>query len=237
MPARLRLAEAARVVARPDHAMIIQEGDRSDGCAYIVHSGLVEIQVGGSAVRVLGRGSSIGERGAILGGDRSSTTMARGEVELLQLTPEIFAPVAVDLGLAEAFARAEWLASAPVLRELPWGSLLDLALDFRPRLLATGDQLFAHGDAGFEGYLLKEGAIMFSDRGGAALEELRTPGEFFGGRSALYGTARSATAVATAPSEVWALSTPALERLHMLYPNLLLHLRAVEASHRRKREG
>jgi CRP-like cAMP-binding protein/ribonuclease BN (tRNA processing enzyme) len=236
MPARLQLAEAARVVSRPDQATIIQEGDRSDGCAYIVHSGLVEIRVGGAAVRVLGRGSSIGERGAILGGDRSSTTVARGEVELLQLTPEVFAPVAVDLGLAEAFARAEWLASVPVLRELPWGSLLDLALDFQPRQLRAGEQLFAHGDTGFEGYLLKEGAILFSDEDDEALEELRAPGEFFGGRSALYGTPRSATARATTPSEVWALATPALERLHMLYPNLLLHLRAVEASHRRKRE-
>jgi CRP-like cAMP-binding protein len=124
----------------------------------------------------------------------------------------------------------------PVLRELPWGSLLDLALDFQPRQLAGGELLFAYGDAGFEGYLLKAGAILFSDEGDEALEELRAPGEFFGGRSALYGTPRSATARATAPSEVWALATPALERLHMLYPNLLLHLRAVEASHRRKRE-
>lgn len=237
MPARLRLAEAAQVVSMPDGATILQEGERSDGCAYIVHSGLVEIRIGGAAVRVLGRGSSIGERGAIRGGKRSSTMVARGDIELIQLTPEVFAPVAVDLGLAEAFARAEWLASVPVLRELPWGSLLDLALDFQPRRLAAGEQLFAYGDTGYEGYLLKEGAILFSDEHGATLEELLTPGEFFGGRSALYGTPRSATARATAPSEVWALATPALERLNMLYPNLLLHLRTVEASHQRKRES
>jgi CRP-like cAMP-binding protein/ribonuclease BN (tRNA processing enzyme) len=236
MPARLSLAEASKVVSWPDRATILREGESSDGCAYIVHSGLVEIQIDGAMVRVLGRGSSIGERGAIIGGVRSSTMVARGEVELLQITPEVFAPVALDLGLAEAFLRAEWLAGVPVLGELPWGSLLDLALDFQPRHLAAGEQLFAYGDAGYEGYLLKSGAIRFSDAGEAMLEELRAPGEFFGGRSALYGTARSAGARAIEPSEIWALAAPALERLNLLYPNLLLHLRAVEASHQSKRK-
>jgi len=124
-----------------------------------------------------------------------------------------------------------------VLRELPWASLLDLALDFEPRTLAAGEQLFGFGDPGFEGYLLRGGAILFSDGDGTPLEELHTAGEFFGGRSALYGTARSATATASMPSEIWALPTPALERVNLLYPNLLLHLRAVEATHQSKRRA
>jgi CRP-like cAMP-binding protein len=202
-----------------------------------VHSGLVEIRIGGAQVRVLGRGSSIGERGAILGDARSSTMLARGELQLIKLTPEVFGPAAERLGLAEAFARAEWLAGLPVLRELPWASLLDLALDLEARQLAAGEQLFAHGEAGYEGFVLKAGAILFTDEGGAPIEEIATSGEFFGARSALYGAPRSATAQATTPSEVWALSAPALERLNLLYPNLLLHLRAVEASHASKRRA
>ncbi len=234
---RLALAEAAEVVSWPDRATILREGDPSDGCAYIVHSGLVEILIGGRPVRVLGRGSSIGERGAILGDPRSSTMVARGEVELLRLSPIVFGPAAERLGLAQAFARAEWLSGAPVLRELPWASLLDLALDFQPRSLAMGEQLFVAGEPGFEGYMLVSGALLFLDEAGRMIEELRTPGEFFGGRSALYGTPRSATARATEPGEVWALPKPALERLNMLYPNLLLHLRAVEANHASRRPG
>ncbi|MFV9503095.1 MAG: cyclic nucleotide-binding domain-containing protein [Oscillochloridaceae bacterium umkhey_bin13] len=232
---RLALVEQAEVVAWPTGATILHQGDPSDGCAYIVHSGLVEIQIGGAQVRVLGRGSSIGERGAIMGEARTSTMAARGEVELLRLAPEVFAPVAEQLGLAAACARADWLTRVPVLRELPWASLLDLALDFQPRYLLPGEQLFAYGEAGFEGYMLVEGALRFSDDEDVVLEVLSEVGEFFGGRSALYGRPRSATARAVTPTTVWALSAPALERLNLLYPNLLLHLRAVEASHQRKR--
>lgn len=225
---RLALAAAAEVVTWPDGATVLREGDRSDGCAYIVHSGLVKILIGGAQVRILGRGSSIGERGAILGDARSSTMVARGELQLIKLTPEVFGPAAERLGLAEAFARAEWLSGLPVLRELPWASLLDLALDLQVRQLGADEQLFGHGEVGYEGFVLKMGAILFTDESGAPIEEIAASGEFFGARSALYGLPRSATARATAPSEVWALSAPTLERLNLLYPNLLLHLRAVE---------
>lgn len=233
---RIALASAVEVVTWTDGTTVLGEGDRSDGCAFIVHSGLAEIRIRGARVRMLGRGSSIGERGAILGDARSSTMVARGELELIKLTPEVFRPVAARLKLGEAFTRADWLARTPVLRELPWASLLDLALDLQPRRLATGEQLFGYGDSGYEGYLLRSGAILFSDESGAPLEELQAAGEFFGGRSALYGMPRSATAHAAEPSEVWCLSAPALERLNLLYPNLLLHLRAVEASHASRRQ-
>ncbi|PDW03232.1 cyclic nucleotide-binding domain-containing protein [Candidatus Viridilinea mediisalina] len=235
--ARIALANAVTSVHWPDNAVILQEGQASDGSTYIVHSGLVEIWIAGAPVRILGRGSSIGERGAIMGEVRSSTMVARGNVELLKLAPETFGPIAERLGLATAFAQAEWLSTIPVLRELPWASLLDLALDLQPRHLATGEQLFAYGEPGYEGFVLVSGAINFNDADGSLIETLQTPGEFFGGRAAIYGRSRSATASASAPSVVWALPAPALERLNLLYPNLLMHLRAIEAGHRRRRKG
>ncbi|NJN17215.1 MAG: cyclic nucleotide-binding domain-containing protein, partial [Oscillochloris sp.] len=236
--ARIQLAEATGIVEWADGATIVQEGEASDGCAYIVHSGLVEIRIGGGVVRVLGRGSSIGERGAILGDARSSTMVARGQVQLLQLTPQVFRPIAENLGLASAFARAEWLSQVPVLRELPWASLLDLALDFEPQLLNAHDQLFVADEPGYDGYVLISGAIRFADQNGAVIEDLRESGAFFGARAALYGTPRTASAQALEQSEVWALPGRAIERLNLLYPNILLHLRAIEANHmdRRRRD-
>lgn len=234
---RRALAGAAAVVSWPDGATILHEGDPSDGCAYVVHSGLVEISIGGTQVRVLGRGNSIGERGAILGDARSSTMVARGELELVRLAPEVFAPMAEQLGLAAAFARAEWLSGLPVLRELPWANLLDLALDLEPRKLAPGEQLFACGEPGYEGFVLRSGALGFVDEAGAPIETIATPGAFFGGRSALYGTPRNASAHAAEPTEVWAIPASGITRLNLLYPNLLLHLRAVEAGHALRRRG
>ncbi|RRR73350.1 MAG: cyclic nucleotide-binding domain-containing protein [Candidatus Viridilinea halotolerans] len=233
---RIALASEVTTATWAHGATILREGDASDGSAYIVHSGLVEIWLGDVPTRVLGRGSSIGERGAIMGEVRSSTMIARGTVELLRLAPATFGRIAQRLGLATAFAQAEWLSGIPVLRELPWASLLDLALDLRPRQLASDEQLFAYGEPGYEGFVLVNGALQFTDADGAMIEILQTPGEFFGGRAAIYGRPRSASASATMPTTVWALSAAALERLNLLYPNLLMHLRAVEAGHRRRRK-
>ncbi|MEI6779066.1 MAG: cyclic nucleotide-binding domain-containing protein [Chloroflexales bacterium] len=232
---RLSLAMHAEVLDWADGQTIMDEGEASDGRAYIVHSGLVEIWVGGVQVRVIGRGSSIGERGAILGDLRTSTMTARGHVQLLSFAPEIFQDVAERLGLVAAFARAEWLSQVPVLCDLPWASLLDLALDFLPHQMATGELLFSYGDPGYEGYLLVQGAITFSDESGRMIDTLRNPGQFFGGRSALFGIPRSATAHASVTSEIWELPAPALQRVNLLYPNLLLHLRAIEAGFQRRR--
>nr|WP_044199461.1 cyclic nucleotide-binding domain-containing protein [Oscillochloris trichoides] len=233
---RLSLAVQVETVAWEDGATIMHEGDPSDRSAYIVHSGLVEIWIGGAQVRILGRGSSIGERGAIWGDSRSSTMKARGRVQLVRFPPDIFQPIAEQLGLADAFARADWLAKIPVLRELPWASLLDLALDFQPRQVASGEMLFNYGDPGYDGYVLVLGEIAFSDANGTLIDMISEPGQFFGGRSALYGTPRSASARATVDSEIWELSAPAIQRLNLLYPNILMHLRAVEAELQRSRK-
>ncbi|MEI7644803.1 MAG: cyclic nucleotide-binding domain-containing protein [Chloroflexales bacterium] len=232
---RLSLAMQAEVLDWAEGQTIMREGDASDGQAYIVHSGLVEIWVGGAQVRVLGRGNSIGERGAILGDLRTSTMTARGPVQLVSFAPKIFQDVAERLGLAAAFARADWLGGVPVLCDLPWASLLDLALDLQPRQMLADEPLFSYGDPGYEGYLLVRGAITFNDASGGLLDTLRDPGQFFGGRSALYGTPRSASAHASIDSEIWELSAPTLQRLNLLYPNILLHLRAVEAGLQRNR--
>lgn len=235
VPERIALSADAEVATWADRRVILREGEPSDGCAYIVHSGLVEIWIAGEQVRVLGRGSSIGERGAILGDRRSSTMVARGQVQLLRLPPEIFRPLAERLGLIQAFARADWLWRIPVLRDLPWASLLDLALEFEPRHLVAGEQLFAHGEPGYEGFLMVRGVLRFTDEHGELIEDLSSPGEFFGTRSALYGIPRSAAAQAVSNCEIWALPAPALERLNMLYPNILMHLRSIEARYQRKR--
>jgi|GEM_PF-662207 len=226
---RLVLARHIEVVRFADQEVIFREGDPSDGCAYIVHSGIVSVSVGAAPVRVLGRGSSIGERGALLGDARTSTSTAKGHVTLLRLRPDVFGPAAERLGLAAACARADWLAATPVLGELPWANLLDLALDFQPRSLATGERLFSSGEPGYEGYLLVEGALEFSSADGSVVEQLDQPGRLFGYQAALYGSLHSLSVHATAPTIVWTLPAPALERLNLLYPQLLMHLRALGA--------
>jgi CRP-like cAMP-binding protein/ribonuclease BN (tRNA processing enzyme) len=229
---RVALAGRAALTRWESGQIIMREGELSDGQTFVVHAGLVEVQVGGETMRVLGRGNSIGERGALQGDVRAGTLVARGPVELLGLSPEVFRPIAESLGLNAAFARADWLWKHPTFGHLPWATLLDLALDFQPRQLPEGEWIFKLGETGYECYLLVSGKVAIVGARGETLGEFTRPGEFFGGRAALFGTPRNASARTTAPSEVWALPAPALHRLQTVYPQVLLHLRVVESQRR-----
>ncbi|MBI3243832.1 MAG: cyclic nucleotide-binding domain-containing protein [Chloroflexi bacterium] len=226
---RIILAEQTSLAEWADGQIIMRDGDASDGKTYIIHSGLVEVWVQGKQVRVIGRGNSIGERGALQGDPRSGMLVARGKVQLLSLTGSVFKPIAESLGLVDAFNRADWLWTRPVFSQLPWATLLDLALDFQPRKLQAGDHLFEFGEPGYECYLLVSGAISVLNQQGEQLGEIKMPGEFFGARAALFGQPRNASAQAIQPTEIWALPAPALQRLQMVYPNVLLHLRVLES--------
>jgi CRP-like cAMP-binding protein/ribonuclease BN (tRNA processing enzyme) len=231
---RIALAQQALITNWPDGAVIMREAEPSDGYTYIVHSGLVEFWQGEQQVRVLGRGNSIGERGALQNMPRTGTMYARGPVQLLRIDQATFRPIADRLGLIDAFTRADWLWHHSELGNLPWASLLDVALEFQPRRFAAGEQLFAQGEIGDEGYLLVEGQVLISATSGDIFEERATSGDFFGIRAALYGTLRRAAALTESDGEIWCLSRSALQRLNLLYPNILLHLRAIETQRTRK---
>lgn len=227
---RMAFAERAVLANWQNGDTIVQEGQISDGEMYIIHSGLVEIHVKGKLLQVIGRGNSVGERGALQGEKRISTLVARGQVQLLAFSAEVFRPVAEQLGLNAAFKRADWLWARPAFKQLPWATVLDLALDFQPREFEAGEFILRHGEPGYECYLLVSGGVSILDRNGERLASFAQAGEFFGGRAALFGTLRNASVQAAQKSELWALPAPALQRLQMVYPNVMLLLRSVESA-------
>ncbi|WP_298816153.1 cyclic nucleotide-binding domain-containing protein [Chloroflexus sp.] len=222
---RADLAARCAIVDYAADAIIAYEGDFSDGSAYVVHHGIVEILVGGESVRLLGRGNSIGERGALIGEPRTSTMRAHSDVQLLQITPDLFATVAARLELRDAFARAEWLWQQPGLMLLPWATLLDLALDFQPQVVAAGSTLCWQGERGSYGYLLVSGRLMFT---GATQGESDRSGDCFGIRSVLRGEPYRLTVTVLTDSVVWMIGASALQRLYLLYPDVLLHLQTID---------
>ncbi len=222
---RAELATRCTIVSYAAGAIIAREGEPSDGSAYVVHRGIVEILVSGESVQLLGRGNSLGERGALIGEPRTSTMLAHSEVQLLRITPDLFATVAVRLGLADAFARAEWLWKQPGIMRLPWATLLDLALDFQPLVVPAGSTLCQRGEHGTHGYLLVQGRLRFV---GASAGESDRSGDCFGIRSMLRGEPYRLTVTALTDSVVWMISASALQRLYLLYPNLLLYLHALD---------
>lgn len=227
---RAALAQHSQLTRWDDGAYLMRDGDESDGKIYIVHSGLVDIWGRNGLFACIGRGSSVGERGAVLGGKRTGTLRARGPVEMLSVAAADFEPIITSLDLRQALARADWMAQQPTFGNLLWSNLIDFALDFQPRRLQAGDMLFYAGEPGYEIFMLVAGELEVFAVTGETLERMTTPGEFLGGRAALFGQPRNASARALTDTEVWALPAAALQRLQMLYPEILLHLHAVESS-------
>jgi len=207
---------------------IMGDGCECDGSAYIVHSGLAEIWLKNKRHQVVGRGTSIAERCALLSDKRSMSAKAHGPLKLLKIDRETFQSIAKRLGLRAAIERAELLWVHPIFQNLPWVMLLDLALDFQPLKLPTGRLLFEYGELGHECYMLVSGSVAVFDKDLNPLGTLDERGEFFGARSVLFDLPRNAYACIAEDAEIWALPKPALKRLQFVYPGVILHLRAVE---------
>ncbi|HBX69219.1 MAG TPA: cyclic nucleotide-binding protein [Chloroflexi bacterium] len=227
---RNSLAQKATITEWKTGETILELGDRCDGAVYIVHTGLAEVWDGSKRVQVAGRGTSIGERCALMGNTYSLAVIAHGPVKLLRLESEIFQAIAKRLGLQSAIERAERLWDHPIFHRLPWVMLLDLALDFQPWHLPTGRLLFEYGKMGHECYMLISGAVTIFDKDLNPLGILNEDGEFFGARSVLFNQPRNAYACVSADAEIWVLPASALMRLQFVYPGVILHLRAVELS-------
>lgn len=226
---RAALAQHSHLTRWDDGAYIMRDGDDSDGHIYIVHSGLVDIWGRNGLFARIGRGSSVGERGAVLGGKRTGTLRARGAVEMLSLSAAHFDPIIASLDLRQALTRADWMAQQTTFNAMLWSNLVDFALDFQPRHLKAGEMLFFAGEPGYEIFMLIAGTLEILDARLNPIDQVTTPGEFIGGRAALFGQPRNASARALIDTEVWALPAASLQRLQMLYPDILLHLHAVES--------
>jgi CRP-like cAMP-binding protein len=225
---RSLLAQQVTVEEWSPGETIFREGHDCGGSAYIVHSGLAEIWAKEKRHQVVGRGTSLAERCALISEKHTMSAIAHGPVKLLNLGNETFQSIARRLGLRAAIERAERLWEHPIFENLPWVMLLDLALDFQPLKLPTGRLLFEYGDLGHECYMLVSGAIAIFDKDLKPLGELVEAGEFFGARSVLFDQPRNAYACVSEDAEIWALPKTALKRLQFVYPGVILHLRAVE---------
>lgn len=95
------------------------------------------------------------------------------------------------------------------------------------RSFKRGDVVFHKGDPGETMYLIAEGqvkVVLPSDSGDEALLEVLDPGDFFGELSLLDGQPRSATIVATEPTETVVLRRETLLKAIRSNPEVAIHL-------------
>ena len=231
---RLKLSQTVSIVSHKKGEKIISHGDAYNGYVYLVHSGLIEVwSFDMVELRlVAGRGSIIGERSALKNKGqktfRVNHTYAQSDAELIEISGELFRQLADFLGLEEAFHKAEWLLKHSPFWEMLWADILDLALDLQVRHLDAGETLYEVDSPGYESYLFVSGEVDLVDKNGELRHKLTEAGKFFGGRAALFNELHRYTAETIKPTEVWVLHSVDLKRLHMVHPNISLHLRGDE---------
>ncbi len=95
------LADAARVLAAPDGALLTREGDHAD-TYYVILDGAAQVLEGDTLVRNLGPGDGFGEQAILRDVPRTATVRAMGNTKL----------VAVDGELVQRAWRAVWAEPA-----------------------------------------------------------------------------------------------------------------------------
>lgn len=128
------------------------------------------------------------------------------------------------------------LTESSLLAGLDTAQAAVVAAHLRAQHLATGEVLFAEGDAGDRLYVMGSGsvsALSRPDKRGRTQRYLSvSPGMMIGETAMLDGGGRTATAVADAPAVVYALSAEALDEISRTHPavavclhrNVALHL-------------
>lgn len=115
-----------------------------------------------------------------------------------------------------------FLASLPVFKQLPEGSLERLSQALRLRSYSKGEAVFHDTDAPESVYLLKSGlvkAVKYSPREEPVIMELIAPGGFFGMIAVLERKPYPVTAVCVHDSEVYRIGVADFEDLMKRHPD------------------
>ncbi len=117
------------------------------------------------------------------------------------------------------------LQKVPIFREGNPVFLQNLALALKPASYDTGDEIITKGDTGREMYFVCRGAVEVFD--GATRLSTLGAGDFFGELALLYATPRTSSVRATAPCDLFVLSTADFVQVLKDHPGVAASIREV----------
>jgi CRP-like cAMP-binding protein len=204
------IAARLRLEHTPAGTEIVRQGDIGAHRWFLVAKGELVVEVDGFLVGELRRGNQFGERALLHGVARSATVRAATDVALYALEREDFLAAVAGVELDEAGralpARPEQvdpataLAHAPLLQSLQPAVISDLVQQSRVHEVHAGTAIVTSGENDDTYHVLLSGrAQVLVD--GVARRGLH-PGDAFGEIAVLHRIARTATVIASDPSEV-----------------------------------
>ena len=119
------------------------------------------------------------------------------------------------------------LVAVPLLEGLHAEDFKALAPDIEIKRYSPGEILFHQGDAGGALMIVAHGAVelfIYDDNQTRVVLEHVDEGGFFGEVSLFDGSARTANAIATAPTEIWLLQHEVMTNFLRKYPDAAIHI-------------
>jgi CRP-like cAMP-binding protein len=205
-----RLLEVARAMHAEDVAPgteVVRQGEPG-ARFYLVAQGALEVLVDYLPQVRLGRGDYFGERALLRRAPRAATVVAVEPSRVFGLDQAAFdALLAHDLAtrerLTQAMAYREQVAEMALFRDLSPAELDLLLVRLAPERAQAGEAVIRQGDPGTRFFVIRSGQVEVV-RDGTVLAHLG-PGEAFGEIALLLDMPRTASVIATQPTQLLAL--------------------------------
>jgi len=206
-PRLLELARHMRAQDLEPGTEVVRQGERGDQF-FVIARGIFEVVVGGQPAVLLGRGNYFGERALLKRAPRAASVIAVEPGRVYWIDQVTFDTLlAHDLEVRERLqarlAYRDELADMPLFRELGPAELDVLLGRIVPLTVDAGATIIRQGERGRRFYIVRSGTVEVS-RDGEALAHLGA-GEAFGEIALLFDVPRTASVVATKPSQLLAL--------------------------------
>lgn len=187
-----KLLASSSTLALESGAVLFAAGDPADAF-YLVHSGAIDIMLGGESVARLGAGECFGERGLDPSGAgrRAAGARALGPTQLLRIESETFTAIVAPVLYGSDRAPTQPRDQLSTMLGGAWAH--EPPPETQEHRFASGQTILAEDEAADAVWYLVEGIARVEQRG-AVISQVR-PGQCFGERAVLLDTPRSASVV------------------------------------------
>ena len=194
--------------------VIIQQGDIGD-FFYVVEEGHVSFSVDGNHVGACTRGASFGELALLYNCPRAATCLANTDCRLWKVDQKTFRYMLANNQANTQKDIHDVLRKVPFLSELEDQMLTRISDALTTVTFPSGERIINKGDVGEVFYILREGNVKVHDIGfgdSQYVDQVLSPGDWFGERALLTGEPRVANVTAETPCSTLCLSRETFEK-------------------------
>merc|ERR550517_1458752 len=192
------LVDAMHEKIVPKGVYVIREGELGSHL-YVSAEGEYDVIKDGKVLGRLGVGKAFGELAILYNCKRTASIKAVTEGKLWALERSVFQKIMMSTGIKKTENQVNFLKIVPLLSTLPANILAKISDVLELEVYNKGDYIVREGTSGDTFYIISEGDVKVTQKGGSQDNEIRTltKGDYFGEQALLKTDMRTANVIAT----------------------------------------